>query len=30
MHDAQFSFIPLLVVVALAFLVPVLLSPIKR
>ncbi len=30
MHDAHFSFIPLLVVVALAFLVPVLLSPIKR
>lgn len=30
MHGAQFSFIPLLIVVALAFLVPVLLSPIKR
>lgn len=30
MPEANFSFIPLLIVVALAFLVPVLLSPIKR
>ena len=30
MHGAQFSFIPLLIVVALAFLVPLLLTPIKR
>ena len=30
MHQADFSFIPLLIVTALAFLVPVLLSPIKR
>ncbi|MGH8428005.1 MAG: monovalent cation:proton antiporter family protein, partial [Gammaproteobacteria bacterium] len=28
--EADFSFVPLLIVVALAFLVPVLLSPIKR
>ncbi|MGH8224522.1 MAG: cation:proton antiporter, partial [Gammaproteobacteria bacterium] len=30
MHEANFSFVPLLIVVALAFAVPVLLSPIKR
>lgn len=30
MHGTHFSFIPLLIVVALAFIVPVLLAPIKR
>lgn len=30
MHEAQFSFVPLLIVVAPAFAVPVALSPIKR
>lgn len=30
MHDAAFSFIPLLIVSALAFLVPLVLAPIKR
>lgn len=30
MHQAQFSFVPLLIVIALAFAVPVALSPIKR
>jgi len=30
MHDADLSFVPLLIVVALSFLVPVALSPIRR